>query len=202
MAVNSSWVFPTPTTWILKEKLSWTGDDFQIMDEDENVVIEAKAADVFRGSSMKEDWKDKVTFCDARTGEELFFIQKKSWQWTPTYTVQRNGQTVAVLSKKAFSFSDALKVYGGEDKSAPVIFTVKQPFQCNPFKVGYSGRRRVFYEGDDEDVEVAQSKEERCNSLEACGMDEYHIEVEENVDVLMILAIQVALDEMEEDKDD
>jgi len=103
------------------------------------------------------------------------------------------------MSKEAFSFSDSLKVKDGNDN---VIMTVKQPFKCKPWKVGYSGRSRIFYQGedDDDDSQVAESKEKRCNLLEFFGQDEYEVDVEPNVDCLLVFAILVALDEMEEDK--
>jgi uncharacterized protein YxjI len=193
------WTFSEPTSWTLKEKLSMGDDDFEILDEDGNTVIEAKGSEWCRSGSWKDDCKDKVTFYDSNTQEELFSMQKKMWQWTPTYKVQMKGNTVAVMTKKMFSMSDSLKVYGGEDKKAPLLFIVKQPFVCNPFKCGFSGRRRIFYAGDTGD-ELAESKEKRCNPLELFGQDEYDVEVEPGVDCLMVFAVLIALDAMEEDQ--
>lgn len=202
MPLHPNWVFSAETSWTMKERVHFVhDDDFEIQDEEGNVVIEAKGASMWRGSSMKDSYKDGVTFTDARTGEELFKIVKKMWEWTPSYRVVVKGQTVAVMSKKLWSFSDGLKVYGGEDKSAPILFTVKQPWVCGPFKVGYSSRRREYFEGEDTDSDpVANTKEKRCNAGEICGGDEYEVEIDEGVDALMVFAVTVALDQMLEDE--
>merc|ERR1712023_85247 len=173
------------------------GDDFSIMDDEGNEVIQAKAENFWRGSAMKDDLKDKVSFKDPRTGEEVFAIQKRLFEYTPTYKVLMNGKTVAVLSKKLWSFSDGLKVYAGEDKSAPLLYTVKQPWMCGPFKVGYSSRRREFFVGDDTDSDpIANTYEVRCNQGSICGADEYEVEIDAGHNVLIVFAVVVALDQM------
>lgn len=201
MPTHPNWVFSDDTTWTMKEKLGWSEDnDFEIMDEEGNVVIMAKAANFWKSGDLLADMKDAVTFIDTNTNEELFKIEKKFWSLTPTYQVIMKGKTVAVLSKTMFSLSDRLNVYAGEDKSAPVIFTVKKPWVCGPYTVGYSNRRRDYYEGEDDDADpVASTKEERCNASGICGMDEYQIDIDAGVDALMIFAVQVAIDQMTED---
>lgn len=211
MSLHPAWTFPEATSWKLREKLSFSGDDFQIMDEEGNVVIEAKAASIFNAfgggkksfaAAMTDDMKDKVTFHDTNTQEELFSIKKK-WDFHPSYKIEVKGKTVAVLKQNRFSFAGEIKVWSKEEDDSPVLFTVRAPWQCEPWrlKCGYSSRKKEFFQGDSDDADdmVADSKEVWCNMLEFCGQDEYEVDVDAGVDVLMIFAILVACDEMAED---
>lgn len=213
---NPEWTFPEETKWLVHEKfMSFTGDDFSISDEDGNDVIEAKAAHWTDGkSSLKEQAKDKITFVGSESQQELFSIQKKMWEYTPSYKVEMGGKTVAVIRKFATSViyssgsgmsrtevksdlckpAERYKVYQSDDKNAPVLFLVEQaPKSC----IGYSGRKLIFYDGDSDEV-VAETAEQKWN-LDLCGQDQYDVDIQPNVNCLMVFACLIAHDQMEED---
>jgi len=98
-----------------------------------------------------------------------------------------------LLDEKLISFTSCNKKLF--KSSVNLILSV-----CNPFKIGFSGRRRVFYAGDDDEEELAESKEKRCNEQTLCGNDEYEVEIEPDVNCLLVFAVLIALDAMEEDK--
>lgn len=216
MPSNPKWTFPEETKWVIHEKLmSWTGDDFTIMDEDGNAVIEVSNAHWADGQSSRKDvLKDNFTFVDSDSQEELFTIRKKMWQHVPSYKVEMGGKTVALLRKFKTNIisqsitansrttvksdlckpAERMKAYQNEDENAPVLFTIEQAPKC----IGYSSRKLTFFDGDTEDIVVAESAEQKCN-FSLCGQDQYDVEIEPDVNCLMVFACLIIWDQLEEE---
>ena len=81
--------------YVMKEKFWSWGDDFSIRDENEQ--------DVFFVDGKAFSFGDKLSFQDMQ-GNELAFIDQKLLSWGPTYEVHREGQLMAVVKKKLFTF--------------------------------------------------------------------------------------------------
>ena len=81
--------------YVMKQKFWSWGDDFTIRDDRGN--------DVFVVDGRAFSWGDKLSFQDMQ-GRELAFIRQKLLSWGPTYEIESNGQLLAVVKKKLFTF--------------------------------------------------------------------------------------------------
>ena len=81
--------------YVMRQKFWSWGDDFTIRDDRGN--------DVFVVDGRAFSWGDKLSFQDMQ-GRELAFIRQKLLSWGPTYEIESNGQLLAVVKKKLFTF--------------------------------------------------------------------------------------------------
>jgi uncharacterized protein YxjI len=81
--------------YVMKQKFWSWGDDFTIRDE--------QGRELFRVDGRAFSWGDKLSFQDMQ-GRELAFIRQKLLSWGPTYEIESNGQLLAVVKKKHFTF--------------------------------------------------------------------------------------------------
>lgn len=81
--------------YVLRQKLISFGDDFTIRDEAGN--------DVFFVDGRAFSLGDKLAFRDME-GRELLRIEQKLLSWGPTYEIERDGETLAVVKRHLFSF--------------------------------------------------------------------------------------------------
>ncbi len=80
--------------YVLKQKFWSWGDDFTIKN--------AQGDDVFFVDGHAFSWGDKLSFQDLN-GNELAFIRQKLLSWGPTYEIEQNGRTLAVVKKELFT---------------------------------------------------------------------------------------------------
>mmetsp|Transcript_12218 Transcript_12218/g.28477 ORF Transcript_12218/g.28477 Transcript_12218/m.28477 type:complete len:194 (-) Transcript_12218:206-787(-) len=180
------WVFPTETSWVIHEKrMSFTGDDFHIEDEQGNIVARAD------GSVMS--MRDRKKFVDARTGEEIFTTRMMMMSMTPTAIIEREGQVLATIRSDHCGCPPTYRCYQGmadfswgNETDAPVLYECEAAHCCR-------GRTRNFLNGNGD--QVATSHEERCNDM-CCGTDEYVVECDPGVHCAFIWAITIAIDDI------
>jgi uncharacterized protein YxjI len=79
----------------MKQKIFTLADDFTIRDE--------AGEDRFRVNGKVFSIGAKLSFQDMQ-GHELAFIKQRLLHWGPTYEIYRNGDLVAVVKKKLFTF--------------------------------------------------------------------------------------------------
>ena len=80
--------------YVMKEKWLALGNDFAITD--------AEGREAFYVDGRALSIGNKLSFQDANR-RELAFIRQRLLAWGPTYEVERDGQTLAVVKKKLFT---------------------------------------------------------------------------------------------------
>ena len=153
--------------YVMKEKLLCLGDDYRILDEDENEVfyVDGKVLTI----------RDTLIFQDM-AGNELATIVKKLLAWGPTYEIRRNGELMAVVKKKLFTFMHCkftVDVPGPNDLEATGSFLDRE----------YSFRRG--------DRLVAQVSKKWFS-----WTDTYGVDVLPGEDDILILASAVVIDQV------
>lgn len=81
--------------YVMKEKIWSLRDTYVIRDEDEN--------EVYRVVGKLFSFGDVLSFQDA-DGNERLKIDQKLLSWGPTYEILRDGQQLAMVKKKLFTF--------------------------------------------------------------------------------------------------
>jgi len=79
----------------MRQKFWALGDDFSIKDE--------SGAEAFFVDGRAFSFGKKLSFQDADR-RELAFIRQKLLSWGPTYEIERDGRTLAIVKKKLFTF--------------------------------------------------------------------------------------------------
>lgn len=80
--------------YVMKQKFWSWGDDFTIKDEN--------GRDIYFVDGRAFSWGDKLSFQDMQRNE-LAFIRQKLLSWGPTYEIERNGKTAAIVKKHLFT---------------------------------------------------------------------------------------------------
>ena len=151
--------------YLLKQKLFAFGEDFHILNENDEKVFFVDG----RAFSLGH----KLSFQDL-SGNELVFIRQKLLSFGPSYELHRGGQLVATLKKKHFTLFHckfAIDVPGPDDLEA------KGDFLEHEYAFTRSGR------------EVAQISK-RWFSFS----DTYGVDIGEGQDDVLILASAVVID--------
>lgn len=151
--------------FVMKEKwLSW-GDDFEICDEqgDRAFYVDGKVFSLRDTYVMKD-----------REGNDAAIIRKRLLAWGPTYEIERDGRTVAVVKKKLFTL-----------------------FKCR-FEVDVPGPDDLEATGNFLDHEYAFERGGRevawVSKRWFSWTDSYGIEVGSEVDPVLVLASAVVID--------
>ncbi|TAK17755.1 MAG: hypothetical protein EPO35_02470 [Acidobacteria bacterium] len=151
--------------YVMKQKIFALGDDFVIRDEAgaERFFVDGKVFSI--GA--------KLSFQDMN-GNELCFIKQKLLNWGPTYEIHRNGEVVAVVKKKLFTF-----------------------FKCQ-FTVDVPGPDDLVAEGNLTDHEYAFNRASGVAATVSkqwfAWSDTYGVDVREGEDDILILASTVVID--------
>lgn len=151
--------------FVLKEKIWSFADDFVIRDENGNVCYE-----IF---GRFFSWGDKLSFRDPE-GNELAFISQRLLSWGPTYEIHRPDAGPALVEKELFTF-----------------------FNCR-FIVDGPGDEDYEASGDflDHEYEIQGAGElaARVSKQWFSWSDTYGIEIADDVDPVLLLAIAVVID--------
>lgn len=148
----------------MKEKFWSFGDQFQIRNENEQVMFEVQGK-VF-------SWGDKLRIVDG-TGSEVAYIQQKLLTWMPRYEIYRDGQLFAEVVKEWSWFKKKFTL----DVPGPNDYTVTGSFWDHEFQFERGGRI------------VAQASKAYFS-----WSDTYGIDIEEGENVVSILATCVVID--------
>ncbi|CDZ96510.1 Tubby C-terminal-like domain [Phaffia rhodozyma] len=180
LGIHTSYCAPHPVTLVLKEKaFSFSGDDFNIKDA-------ANGMDVVRCQGQALSFRDKKVITDT-SNRVLFTIKNKLLSVLSTYT--------------------------GEDPSGRLLFTVKSKFSIGGAKMtahfinASNGRaielelRGSFWEGSAaitlDGRPVAQISRQFLTSREIfTSKQTYYVTVAPGVDLALIAAIAICLDEL------
>jgi len=153
--------------YVMKEKLLCLGDDYRIQDAD--------GRDVYYVDGKVLTLRDTLIFQDLQ-GNELATIVKRLLSWGPTYEIRRDGELMAVVKKKLFTFFNCkflVDVPGPDDLEAKGSFLEHE----------YSFRRG--------DRLVAQVSKKWFS-----WTDTYGVDVLPGEDDLLILASAVVIDQI------
>ena len=151
--------------YLLKQKLFAFGDDFHILNENDEKVFFVDGRAFSLGN--------KLSFQDL-SGNELVFIRQKLLSFGPSYELHRGGQLVATLKKNYFTLFHckfAIDVPGPDDLEA------KGDFLEHEYAFTRSGR------------EVAQ-----ISKRWFAFSDTYGVDIGEGQDDVLILASAVVID--------
>ena len=151
--------------YLLKQKLFAFGDDFHILNENDEKVFFVDGRAFSLGN--------KLSFQDL-SGNELVFIRQKLLSFGPSYELHRGGQLVATLKKSYFTLFHckfAIDVPGPDDLEA------KGDFLDHEYVFTRSGR------------EVAQ-----ISKRWFAFSDTYGVDIGEGQDDVLILASAVVID--------
>ena len=151
--------------YLLKQKLFAFGDDFHILNENDEKVffVDGKAFSL----------GNKLSFQDL-SGNELVFIRQKLLSFGPSYELHRGGELVATLKKNYFTLFHckfAIDVPGPDDLEA------KGDFLDHEYVFTRSGR------------EVAQ-----ISKRWFAFSDTYGVDIGEGQDDVLLLASAVVID--------
>lgn len=153
--------------FVMKERLLSWGDDFYIKDENDRDVffVDGKALSI----------GDQLSFQDLQ-GNELAYIKQKLIALGPTFEIYRDGQLVAVVKKKLFTFLRH-------------VFTVDVP-----------GPDDLVAEGDFWDHEYTFSRDGRVvgqvSKRWIAWSDTYGVEIADDEDAVLVLASAVVIDQV------
>jgi uncharacterized protein YxjI len=151
--------------YLLKQKLFAFGEDFHILNENDEKVFFVDGRAFSLGN--------KLSFQDL-SGNELVFIRQKLLSFGPSYELHRGGQLVATLKKNYFTLFHckfAIDVPGPDDLEA------KGDFLDHEYVFTRSGR------------EVAQ-----ISKRWFAFSDTYGVDIGEGQDDVLILASAVVID--------
>ena len=151
--------------YVMKQKLFSWGDDFTIRDE--------AGRDIFFVDGRAFSIGAKLSFQDMN-GRELAFISQKLLSWGPTFEVHRDGQLVAVVKKKLFTF-----------------------FKCQ-FTIDVPGPNDPLAEGDflHHEYAIRRGEEVIANISKQwfSWTDTYGVDIREGEDDVLLLATTVVID--------
>jgi uncharacterized protein YxjI len=153
--------------FVMKERLLSWGDDFYIKDESDR--------DVFFVDGKAFSFGDQLSFQDMQ-GNELAYIKQKLLSWGPSFEIYRDGQLVAVVKKKLFSF---LRHVFTIDVPGPDDLVAEGNFWDHEYQFSRSGR-------------VVAQVSKRWFSWS----DTYGIEIAEDEDAVLVLASAVVIDQV------
>ena len=159
--------------YLMKQEFWSWGDDFMIQDED--------GADAFLVDGRAFSFGDKLSFQDP-AGRELAFIDQKMLSWGPTYEIRRNGELMAVVKKKLFTF---LNCEFTVDVPGPDDLIAKGSFLEHEYRFSRHG---------DTVAEVSKRW--------FTWTDTYGIDVHDDEDDLLVLCSAVVIDLVCHDGDD
>ena len=151
--------------YLLKQKFWSWGDDFRIQD--------AERRDVYIVDGRAFSWGDRLSFQDMQ-GRELAFIRQKLLSWGPTYEIERDGRTAAIVKKQLFTL-----------------------FRCR-FTVDVPGPDDLEAQGDflDHEYQIERQGQPvaRVSKKWFSWTDTYGIDVADREDHVLILATAVVID--------
>ncbi|KAK4627009.1 hypothetical protein CLAFUW4_04282 [Fulvia fulva] len=166
----------------MKEKVfSLSGDDFTVADVNETPILKVKGKVV--------SLSGKKTFTDLQ-GQELFVLSKKLLKLHPTFTAESAaGCNFEVAGKFSFGSSKSVITFANHADKAPIEMQLKGDWfdRSATIKMG--------------DRPVAQIQRSFMNVREIFGSKQtYFVTIAPGVDLSLIAAICVCLDERENEK--
>jgi uncharacterized protein YxjI len=139
---------------MLRQHLFSWGDDYTIKDE--------AGRDVYFVDGKVFTIGQKLSFQDM-TGRELAFIRQKLFSWGTTYSIEREGELVAVVSKHLFTLflcKFTVDVPGPDDLEATgSLFDYEYTFKRGPRTVA-TVSKRWFSFGDSYGVDIAPGEDD------------------------------------------
>ena len=151
--------------YVMKQKFWSLGDDYKIRDE--------RGDDVYYVDGRAFSWGDKLSFEDME-GRELAFIHQKLLAWGPTYEIDVDGRTVAIVKKQLFTLLHCKFVV---DVPGPDDYEATGSFLDHDYAFVRAGR------------EVA-----RVSKRWVTLTDTYGIEIAERENPVLLLASAVVID--------
>ena len=149
----------------LRQKFFALGDDYTITGDD--------GEEIFRVDGRVFSWGDKLSFQDAKSGDELAFISQKLLTMRPKYELYREGELFAEVTKEFSWFK--------------TVFSLDVPGPNDYEIVGDFWDREYDFKREDRIVARVSRK---AWSL----TDSYGVEVVEDEDDVTILATAVIVD--------
>lgn len=140
--------------YVMKQKIFALGDDFVIRDE--------AGADRFFVDGKVFSIGAKLSFQDM-DGNELAFIKQKLLHWGPTYEIYRNGDLVAVVKKKLFTFFKCqftVDVPGPDDFVAEGSFTDHEYTFTRPSGLAATVSKQWFAWSDTYGVDIRDGQDD------------------------------------------
>ena len=151
--------------YLLKQKFFALGDDYTITDED--------GGDVFKVDGRVFAWGDKLSFLDAKSGDELAFISQKLLTARPKYELYRSGELFAEVTKEFSWFNTVFSL----DVPGPNDYEISGDFWDREYE---------FKRGD----RIVARVTRKAWSL----TDSYTVEVVDDEDDVTILSTAVIVD--------
>ncbi|KAL7412991.1 tubby C-terminal-like domain-containing protein [Mrakia frigida] len=183
LGVNTSYCVPNVVTLVLKEKaFSFSGDDFQIKDSNGNVVVQC------HGSAMS--FRDKKEIRDT-SGRVLFKLETKLLSLLKSFfATGPDGKELFQVKKKFSIGSNKMVTYfTNASDGAPIELDLKGNFWGGSAEILLGGRT------------VATISRQVMNMREIfVDKQTYFVTVAPGVDLAMIVAVCICLDEAENEQ--
>ena len=153
--------------YLMRQKLISLGDDY--------IIKDASGRECFRVKGKVVSFGDKLSFQDMR-GQELAFIRERHLTWGPTYDIEVDGRTVAIIKKSLFTL---LHCRFSVDVPGPDDLEARGSFMDQEYEISHV-----------RDGRIAAVVSKRWFSW----ADTYGVDVEDGENDLLILATTVVID--------
>jgi uncharacterized protein YxjI len=153
--------------YLMRQKIISFGNDF--------IIKDASGQDRFLVDGKAVSFGNKLSFQDM-DGNELAFIRERHLSWGPTYDIEVDGRTVAIVKKGLFTM---LQCRFSVDVPGPDDLEARGSFLDHEYEIS-----RV------QDGRIAAAVSKRWFSLS----DTYGVEVADGENDLLVLATTVVID--------
>ena len=175
-------------TFAVQERaISFTGEDFDICDLDNNGESYCRV----RGAMMHLPGKDKMRIVTSSSSQDAATLDRKLMAITPTYDILRgrDGDKIGWLEKAVIAFTDTFEFHAEITKKDG--FLGQKPAPAYKLEGDFLDRRFVMKNNKGE--VVAKITKDRLIEFDA--FDHYQIRVSKGMDIILVVACACAIDE-------
>jgi len=175
-------------TFAVQERaISFTGEDFDICDLDNNGESYCRV----RGAMMHLPGKDKMRIVTSSSSQDAATLDRKLMAITPTYDILRgrDGKKIGWLEKAVIAFTDTFEFHAEITKKDG--FLGQKPAPAYKLEGDFLDRRFVMKNNKGE--VVAKITKDRLIEFDA--FDHYQIRVSKGMDIILVVACACAIDE-------
>jgi uncharacterized protein YxjI len=175
-------------TFAVQERaISFTGEDFDICDLDNNGESYCRV----RGAMMHLPGKDKMRIVTSSSNQDSATLDRKLMAITPTYDILRgrDGEKIGWLEKAVIALTDTFEFHAEITKKDG--FLGQKPAPAYKLEGDFLDRRFVMKNNKGETV----AKITKDRLIEFDAFDHYQIRVAKGMDPILVVACACAIDE-------
>jgi uncharacterized protein YxjI len=175
-------------TFAVQERaISFTGEDFDICDLDNNGQSYCRV----RGAMMHLPGKDKMNIASSASNQQVATLDRKLMAITPTYDILRGntGEKIGWLEKAKIALTETFEFHAETTKKDG--FLGQKPAPAYKLEGDFLDRRFVMKNNKGETV----AKITKDRLIEFDAFDHYQIRVAKGMDPILVVACACAIDE-------